>query len=267
MENKRTLRLALLHFDFCGGPQETNLKKIEEGVRLAAEAGADWVITPEMALQGYHMVRTGHPYTYLSREDGSYGPFLDLARENHVRLFLGCAEKEAGRAGNSCVVIGPEGTIDAKHSKVHTVKWITEAWSDPGETMEPADLDGIRTGLLVCADSWFNHHGEELIEKGAELLLVIAAWPPGGCGGPPVHAWNGISTWAHGLPVIICNQTGNSGMDCRKAQSAVVEGGRLLFQYVGGEAILLMEIDREEKKILSKDFTVLPVSLGGQKAR
>ncbi len=61
------MKIAFLHFSFCCGSQKDNAEKILRGVELAAKAGAEWVLTPEMALQGYWMVRSGHEYDYLNR--------------------------------------------------------------------------------------------------------------------------------------------------------------------------------------------------------
>ena len=51
------LKIAFLHFAYCCGPQPDNARKILQGMEIAAQHGADWVLTPEMALQGYHMMR------------------------------------------------------------------------------------------------------------------------------------------------------------------------------------------------------------------
>ena len=53
------MRLAFLHFDLCGGPLEKNRDNLLQGIGAAAAQGADWVLTPEMALQGYHMATGG----------------------------------------------------------------------------------------------------------------------------------------------------------------------------------------------------------------
>lgn len=52
------MKIAFLHFDFCGGPQSANTEKILHGMKIAAAAGAEWILTPEMALQGYFMVKS-----------------------------------------------------------------------------------------------------------------------------------------------------------------------------------------------------------------
>ena len=51
------MKIALCHLELSCGPQERNLQLLEQAVRLAAEQGADWVLTPEAAVQGYYFYR------------------------------------------------------------------------------------------------------------------------------------------------------------------------------------------------------------------
>ena len=60
------MKIAFLHFDFCGGPQSANTEKILHGMKIAAAAGAEWILTPEMALQGYFMVKSDQRSPELS---------------------------------------------------------------------------------------------------------------------------------------------------------------------------------------------------------
>lgn len=50
------MKIALCHLELSCGPQERNLQLLEQAVRLAAEQGADWVLTPEAAVQGYYFI-------------------------------------------------------------------------------------------------------------------------------------------------------------------------------------------------------------------
>ena len=50
------MKIALCHLELSCGPQERNLQILEQAVRIAAEKGADWVLTPEVAVQGYYFV-------------------------------------------------------------------------------------------------------------------------------------------------------------------------------------------------------------------
>ena len=73
------MRLAFLHFDLCGGPLEKNRDNLLQGIGAAAAQGADWVLTPEMALQGYHMATGGAVYTLAADDSDVLRPFRQAA--------------------------------------------------------------------------------------------------------------------------------------------------------------------------------------------
>lgn len=256
------MKIAFLHFAYCCGPQAKNTEKILQGMKIAYEHGADWVLTPEMAAQGYHMMRNDKPFQLISLRNGLLKPFQQACAQYKQRLFLGCGFVENVTPGNSCVVISPDGQYFNRHNKVKVVPWITENWAHPGENFEVWELERVKTSVLVCADAYFAEHGEKIAAQGVELAIVIAAWPPGGHAGPPENAWKRLSNAAGCIPVLVCNQTGTEGMDCSKAQSAVVSAGEVLFTYAGDEAVLLVDFDSEKAKVTSKGFDVIAFSLG-----
>ena len=49
-----TIRIALCHLDVSQGPQGKNIEKIEKAIHVAGQHGANWILTPETALQGYY---------------------------------------------------------------------------------------------------------------------------------------------------------------------------------------------------------------------
>ena len=251
------LKIAFLHFAYCCGPQADNAKKILQGMKLAAQYGASWVLTPEMALQGYYMMRSDKQFQLASLQNNLLQEFMEACRQYKQRLFLGCGFVDEKTPRNSCAIISPDGTYYNRHDKTKVVPWITENWAHPGEKFEVWNLEGINTGVMVCADAYFAEHGEKIAEQGAEFAVVVAAWPPGGHGGPPEEAWKRLSRSANGIPVLICNQTGTEGMDCSHAQSAVLCNGEVLFTYEGREAVLIIDFDEEKKQVLSTEFVII----------
>lgn len=252
------MRLAFLHFDLCGGPQEKNRDTLLRGIYAAAARGADWVLTPEMALQGYHMATVNAPYTLAADDSEALLPFRQAARACGVVLFFSCGSTAEGIPRNSCLVIDRAGDIIGRHHKIKVLAWPTENWAIAGDTagnLRPVTVDGIKTGLLICADAYFDEYGQELGKHPPDLVVLPVAWPPHGCGGPPEKAWRRCSI-ATGAPVAVVNQTGNSGMDCREAESAIVYGEKVICAYAGPEAILFY--DYTAGGPLAEKFTVCP---------
>ena len=52
------MKIALLHLDVAEGPETRNRKSIISAAGEAVSRGADWIVTPETALQGYSSMTT-----------------------------------------------------------------------------------------------------------------------------------------------------------------------------------------------------------------
>jgi len=189
--------------------------------------------------------------------DNMLNPIFELASKYGVNIILGCGVVDSQGPHNSALLINDEGLVCGYHHKIKVVKWITEEWAVAGKNLKINIFNGLKLGILVCADTWFEEHGEAYNRAGAELMITVAAWPNGGCGGPPIEAWKRISKAANGLPLIVCNQTGKFVMDCTKAYSALVEKGDAVCSYSGEEAVLICDYDTDAKCIASKEFEVI----------
>lgn len=257
------MKVALLHVNVSGGSQDRNLNILIHAIHHAADQGAQWIITPEMAVQGYFFAceRVSKPITVPVQPSQDIAPIRQLAAQYKITVFLCCAEQDTadGLYYNSCLVIGPEGRVVGRHRKKHAHSGITEGWAAKGQKLEPVSCDDITTGILICSDSWYEDNAVTLAGKGAEVIIVPAAWPPGGCGGPPENAWKKASVISK-RPLWVCNQTGKQQrLDFTDAQSAVITGGELQLVYSGAQpAVLLFEWDFSTRRTISNEFTVLP---------
>lgn len=102
---------CFLHFEIVlRGPISRNLRNLAAGIRQAAVQGAEWVLAPELAVQGYHFTVSGKPYTI--REDievGAGAAFVCGSGERDI-FVLGDGGSGSCKpfAANSCLVISPE---------------------------------------------------------------------------------------------------------------------------------------------------------------
>lgn len=257
------MKAALLHVDVSGGPESRNLELLANAIRLAADAGAKWIVTPETAVQGYFFAceRETNPIQIPIQPSSAVEPLLRLAAEKKITLFLCCAEQDeaTGNFYNSCLVIGPDGRVLGRHRKKHAHGGVTEGWATRGWQLEPVACGDIQVGILICADSWYEDNAVILANKGAEVIIVPAAWPPNSCGGPPENAWKKASA-ASGRPLWVCNQTGKQErLDFSDAQSTVITGGEMQMVYSGKPAALLFEWDFTKQCTVADEFIVLPL--------
>jgi predicted amidohydrolase len=221
----RSLRVALLHLAPGLGAVEENRALLESGTRVAADLGADWVLSGELVVSGYRFAPVIGTEWIAEQPDDWMLRLAKLSADLRVVSFVSHPERDAatGRLFNSLFVIGGDGRILGRHQKLHPTPR-SEGWASAGELGRPAVVDGIRVGILVCADAYAAQPARRLLRAGAQLLVSPAAWWPGDWG--PNGEWE-ARTLDTGLPMIVCNRTGSDGeTSMTDAESAIVDRGR-----------------------------------------
>jgi predicted amidohydrolase len=165
-----------------------NLDAIARLVREAASAGAKFVALPENAA----WLRTG-PVERSPAESLS-GPIIstmrELAESLQIHLLVGSfaeASENPARYYNTSVLV--DGTtvgapITATYRKLHlfdidVAGGESQRESDtiaPGDSIVLADVGGVPTGLSICYDLRFARLYERLVDAGALMLTVPAAF-------------------------------------------------------------------------------------------
>ncbi len=115
------LRLSLLHLAPMTGAVAANRRLIEQGVRLAAAQGADWVLTPELAVCGYEFREVIGTAWIRPQPDAWMVTFCELVKTLGVTVFLSHPERDSpsSKLYNSVFVISPHGETAARHRKIH----------------------------------------------------------------------------------------------------------------------------------------------------
>lgn len=162
------MKILLCHLTLSLGPLEKNLKILERALQIAGEVKADWVITPETAVQGYHFYKID-PEQKLDAQPADYlRPLLELVRKNYQYLFLGAGEYDVkdNCNYNTCFVFGPDGNLTGKHRKNHSHGYGGEGWVTNSTTVESVQVGAVKTGIMVCSDAWYMECPKRLAEQG-----------------------------------------------------------------------------------------------------
>jgi len=241
------LRLALLHFSPVPGEISENRKRLENQIREAVRYGADWVVTPELAETGYFFVKRIGTDWIAPFPDTWVSTLSAIARDNHVVLFVGIAEREfsSNKLYNSVVVIDREGKILGTYRKQRVLGG-AEGWSSPGQEENLFQVDGLPVGVLICADTYVPTLAAHYRQKGASLLLVPSNWAPiKGMG--PEGIWESRSSET-GIPVVAINRTGTEPeLDFSLSESVIaVAGKRIHAFHSAADHIYYLDWDRKE---------------------
>ena len=164
-------------------------KNLAVTTRLSKDAiskGAEVVFLPEaFAYIGSDRARTPH------LEDLSEGgPILDccrtIATEGGVHVVAGGFPERApdDRAFNTCLHIDPAGEILAAYRKIHLfdvdlsdgTRMLESRNTSPGDAAVTTSTPFGELGLTVCYDVRFPRLYQDLVDKGATVLAVPAAF-------------------------------------------------------------------------------------------
>ncbi|GII92179.1 carbon-nitrogen hydrolase family protein [Sinosporangium siamense] len=157
-----------------------NLDRVREALVAARASGAELAIFPEATLTRY-----GKRVTELAQPLD--GPFVtgvaDAARAAGVAVIVGIFETGPDSlVYNTAVVLDEAGTRIAAYRKIHLFDSFGARESElvaPGGTPTVVEVAGLRVGLITCYDVRFPELTRALVDEGAELFAVIAAWGAG----------------------------------------------------------------------------------------
>lgn len=169
-------RIALCQIPVSPDPV-ANLTRVREA--LARAEGADLAIFPEATLTRY-----GRRISELA--EPLDGPFVSgltaAAREHGLAVIAGTFEPGEGRVHNTTVAIDRDGEIKGAYRKIHLFDSFGAKESElvaPGAEPTVVELAGLRVGLVTCYDIRFPELTRALVDRGAEMFAVIAAWGSG----------------------------------------------------------------------------------------
>ncbi len=254
--NMKKLRVSFLHLAPITGDIAHNRALVERATRAAAAAGADWVVTPELCIPGYLFMREIGSDWILPQPDAWTQGYCQLVKELGLTVFLSHPERNVAtdQMFNTVFVINGNGEIIGKHRKIKALRG-AEGWSTAGQEINPINCEGIRVGILICADAYQNEVAQTLKDKGAELLVSPVSWGPGQCA--PDGEWE-QRTVDNNLPIMVCNRSGveRDELDYRRAESVVAKNGRRLLEATSDRSVALtFDWDLDAMTSLSADFS------------
>jgi len=178
------------------GTTEENLEGMTAMIEEAVESSKnlDIIVFPEYC---YYAPTTIEESKKIAEEvPGEFTEAIGkLARKYKINIIPGSfVEKaEGGKVHNTVVFINREGKLIGKYRKVHLFDAIGYKESDyveAGEEMCVIDTDIGRVGIMVCYDLRFPELARSMVQKGANILFVPAAFPSGKPLPPRTDHWD-----------------------------------------------------------------------------
>ena len=196
MSDPQALRIALVQMNATVGDLAGNARRIADAARSAHAQGARLVLAPELALTGYppedlllrpafmkacvdtlaalaaelapleglHVV-VGHPHQFGERGDVR-------SKSHAVQQRFNAASVLAG--GN---ITHTYCKRELPNYQVFDERRYFASGRDAGQASVVLDVGGLRCGLLICEDAWFDEPAGAAIAQGAQVLCVLNASP------------------------------------------------------------------------------------------
>ncbi len=177
------LRISLAQLKVSREPAE-NLKKAENFIKKAAIENTDIIVFPEMLMRIADSSFSAVDHT-STLDSGFPLQLADLAGQYKITVCAGVWEKSTDpqKAYNTAVVFTADGKLLTRYRKLHLFDALVVQESDlmlAGTEPPPLfSVAGFKIGLGICYDLRFPEHFRYLSAKGAELILLPAAWYSG----------------------------------------------------------------------------------------
>src|SRR5437764_1545301 len=173
------------------GDLSGNFEKIMRAYERLAGAGAQLVLTPELAI-------TGYPPQDLVFKSRFVPENLEMLDALHARvrpgaaLLVGFVDRNEGRGKpfhNGAALLEAGKPIRKTHKSLLPTYDVfdEDRYFEPAHRVEPYEIHGKRVGITICEDIWTEHYlprplydvepVRSLIDQDAEIIVNLSASP------------------------------------------------------------------------------------------
>src|SRR5256885_9802436 len=244
------------------GDLRGNFEKILQSCERLSAAGADLVVTPELAV-------TGYPPQGLVFKSRFVSETLEIVKQLHSRigkaaLLVGFVDRNQGKGKpfhNAAALLARGQPVRVAHKSLLPTYDVfdEDRYFQPASNVEPFDVDGTRIGITICEDIWTEHYlprplydcepTRSLIEQGAQIILNLSASPF--TLHKPAIRYEMVATLArtYKRPIFYCNAVGG--------KDQLIFDGNSIAVNANGSLIAQLPAFREHEQIIDTDSAAM----------
>jgi NAD+ synthase (glutamine-hydrolysing) len=241
------------------GDLKGNFEKIADAYEHLAAAGADLVLTPELAITGY----PPQDLVFKSRFVPQNLEILDQlqARLRGAALLVGYVERNQERGKpfhNAAALLQPGAPIQKTFKSLLPTYDVfdEDRYFEPGCNSKPLFLGDKKIGVTICEDIWTEHYlprplydvepVRALVEQGAQIILNLSA-SPFGLTKPAIRREMVLAlARAYDRPIFYCNAVGGNDQLVFDGNSFAANAAGELIAQLPGFQIAEQIIDSEK---------------------
>src|SRR5216110_3264967 len=248
------MKIGFAQINPTGGDLSGNFEKILRAYERLAGAGAELVLTPELAIPGY----PPQDLVFKSRFVPENLQVLEQlhSRVGNVPLLVGFVDRNNGRGKpfhNAAALLERGKPIRRAHKSLLPTYDVfdEDRYFEPASRVEPFDLCGKKIGVTLCEDIWTEHYLPRalydvepvrgLIEQGAEIIVNLSA-SPFTLHKPAIRReMVGALARAYQRPICYCNAVGGNDQ--------LIFDGNSIAVNASGELIAQLASFREDEAV------------------
>jgi len=268
------MKIGFAQLNLTVGDLSGNFEKIAGAYERLAAAGAELVLTPELAI-------TGYPPQDLVFKSRFVPENLEILKRLHARvgaaaMLVGFVDRNEGRGKpfhNAAALLESGKPMRKTHKSLLPTYDVfdEDRYFEPARRVEPFDLHGQKLGVTICEDIWTEHYLPRpfydvepvrgLIDQGADIIVNLSA-SPFSLHKPAIrHEMVGALARAYQRPICYCNAVGGNDHLVFDGNSiAVNAAGGLIAQlpsFCEDEAI----VDTDQTRVIEFRESKTPVDL------
>ncbi|MEN9886186.1 MAG: hypothetical protein RL758_764 [Pseudomonadota bacterium] len=187
-----SFQIGVAQLNFIVGDMPGNARKIIDCARQAHAKGVHVLLTPELSICGYAAEDLFLRPAFIAACDEAVASVTAaLADLKGLHVVIGHPSRtEAGAATrgrsqsapqlHNCATVVSEGQVLCTYAKRELPNYQVfdeRRYFVPGTGVGVFEVQGIKLGLLVCEDAWFDEPARLAVDAGAQVLAVINASP------------------------------------------------------------------------------------------
>jgi len=254
------MKIGFAQINTTVGDLSGNCDLIMSAYERLAAAGAELVLTPELAITGYPPQDLVLKSRFVPENVATLEKLH--AHVGNTALLVGFVDRneERGKPFRNAAALLERGKPIRKTYKSLLPTYDVfdeERYFQPAERVEPFEVHGRKIGVTICEDIWTEHYlprplydcepVRSLVEQGAEIIVNLSS-SPFSLHKPAIRyeMVAGLAR-AYQRPICYCNLVGGNDQ--------LVFDGNSLAVNAGGDLIAQLAAFREDERIVDTDST------------